>query len=253
MRIQAAMLLSTVPFAMSKALIFTVSMLGAMMVPSVLAQQAPAPPSPYNVPKGPSPVERLGPDLVRIGAIQVNTKLRELSVPGVVNDVTALEFIAVTKGGFKAYESVLELETNAINFNLAMILMGLDAKHAVMPKHPGDPTLPQGDKVEIWVEWAEGKDTRRVRAEQLVYNEKTKQTLTEGPWVYTGSVFVEHTNAYMADMEGALIGFIHSMAPIIESPRPFTPDYQANKINPSLQLRAGTAVTLTVRALTTKP
>jgi hypothetical protein len=235
---------------MSKlSVVLAVSVLISLPASAAFAQQPPTPPSPYNVPKGPSPVERIGPDTLRIGNLRVNTRTRELTVAGVVNEVTALEFIAVTKGGFKAYESVLELDTNAINFNLALILMGLDAKRAVMPKHPGDPTLPQGDKVEIWVEWMDGKDTRRVRAEELVYNVKTKQTLSQGPWVYTGSVFVEHTNAYMADMEGSLIGFIHSMAPIIESPRPFTPDYQANQINPNLKLRPGTAVTLTVRAL----
>jgi hypothetical protein len=212
-------------------------------------QQAPPVPSPYNVPKGPSPIERLTPDTLRIGNVHVDTAKKELSVRGVANEVTSLEFIAVTKGGFKAYESVLELDTNAVNFNLALILMGLDSKRAVMPKHPGDKTLPQGDPVEIWVEWTDGKDKRRVRAEELVYNVKTKQSLSEGPWVYTGSWFVEHTNAYMADIDGALIGFIHSTSPIIESPRPFTPDYSAHQVNPKLNLKPGTEVVLTVRAL----
>jgi hypothetical protein len=232
----------------------TASLLAVLAINAVHAQgggqqQAPPIPSPYNVPKGPSPIERLTRDTLRIGNVHVDTAKKELSVRGVANEVTSLEFIAVTKGGFKAYESVLELDTNAVNFNLALILMGLDAKRAVMPKHPGDKTLPQGDPVEIWVEWTDGKDKRRVRAEELVYNVKTKQTLTEGPWVYTGSWFVEHTNAYMADIDGALIGFIHSASPIIESPRPFTPDYSANQVNPKLNLRPGTEVVLTVRAV----
>jgi hypothetical protein len=221
----------------------------AQSAPPAEAQQQP-PPSPYNVPKGPAPVERIGRDTVRVGNVTVDTAKRELSVRGVVNDVTALEFIAVTKGGFKAYESVLELDTNAINFNLGLILMGLDHRRAVMPRHPGEKVLPKGDPVEIWVEWTDGSEKRRVRAEELVYNVKTKSTLTEGPWVYTGSVFVEHNNAYLADIEGSLIGFIHSMAPIIESPRPFTPgDYTANQMNPNLKLKPGTEILLTVRAL----
>jgi hypothetical protein len=222
--------------------------LDAQAPPQPAAPQAP--PSPYNVPKGPSPIERLGPNTVRVGNITVDTAKKELSVRGVVNDVTALEFIAVTKGGFKAYESVLELDTNAINFNLALILMGLDAKKAVMPKHPGDPALPSGDLVDIFVEWKDESGLRRVRAEELVYNATAKQTLSNGPWVYTGSVFVEHNNAYMADLEGSLIGFIHSMAPIIESPRPFKAgDYYGHQINPKLNLKAGTEVTMTVRAV----
>jgi len=50
----------------------------------------------------------------------------EISVRGVVNDALTLEFVANPKGGFKAYESALELDTDGINFNLALILIGLD-------------------------------------------------------------------------------------------------------------------------------
>jgi hypothetical protein len=49
----------------------------------------------------------------------------------------------------------------------------------------------------------------RVRAEQLIYNRVTKQTLSEGPWVYTGSVF-QSGNIYLAETEGTLVGFMHT-------------------------------------------
>src|SRR6185503_12766646 len=50
----------------------------------------------------PSPVERIGPNQVRIGSILVDTAKKELSVSGTVNSVPTLEFLANTKGGFKA-------------------------------------------------------------------------------------------------------------------------------------------------------
>jgi hypothetical protein len=201
-------------------------------------------------PKSAAPVERLGPDLLRVGNIKVDTAKKEISVAGVVNEVTTLEFIANTKGGLKAYESALELDTNGINFNLALILIGLDSKRAVPPRFPLDPTPPRGDPVEIWVEWDESGNHRRVRAEQLVFNEETRQTLSESPWVYIGSKFSPENNAYLADLEGCLIGFVHSQSPVVESARELLPGaYGASRLNPNLNLKPGTSVSLTVRAL----
>jgi len=209
------------------------------------AQQPPAP----GTAKAP-PLERLGPDSVRVGNVTVNTARKEVSVAGTVNDVTTLEFIANTKGGFKAYESALELETDAINFNLGLILIGLDHSRAIPSRFPLDPNPPRGDLVEIFVEWEQDGLHQKIRAEQLVYNDDTKQTLSEGPWVYTGSAFAKERNAYLADLDGCLIGFIHSNAPVIESMRPLaTGPYGTNRLNTKLNLKPGTKVVLTVRAL----
>ena len=55
-------------------------------------------------------VQKLGPSAYRLGDVRVDTALREVSVSGTVNDVQVLEFVANTKGGYKAYESALTLE-----------------------------------------------------------------------------------------------------------------------------------------------
>ena len=205
---------------------------------------------PENPPKAAEPVERLGPNLLRVGNVQVDTSAKEISVRGTVNDVQNLEFLANTKDGFKAYESALELDTNAINFNLGLILIGLDSAHAVVPRRQFDPELPRGDPVEIWIEWGESGSRRRIRAEQLVQDRITKELLTEGPWVYTGSVFTRERGAYLADIDGTLIGFMHTPSPILENPRPLPGVFGNFIINPELNLKAGTSVLVTVRALT---
>lgn len=227
---------------------------GLVVQTPLLAQQAPPPPSQPRSPffgpaPAPSPVERLGPDLVRIGNLRVDTAKKEFSVGGFVNEVQVLEFLANTKGGFKAYESALELDTNAVNFNVACLLIGLDNAGAVVSRFQFDPMPPQGHPLEMFVEWNDGGMTRRIRAEQLVYNRVTKQTLTEGPWVYTGSVFVTQGNTYMAETDGTLVGFMHTTAPIIESPRPLVGAFGDSIINPDLKLKPGANVTLIVRAL----
>ena len=220
-----------------------------MAAVAVGQQTAPAagqPPTSGSAGKTPT-IERLGPKSVRVGNVVVDQAKNEIAVKGVVNETTALEFIAVAKGGFKAYESVFELDTSAVNFNFSLILIGLDPARGRVAS-PGS-ELPKGDPVEIWIEWDDAGKKRRVRAEQLIINTKTNKTLEEGPWVYTGSVFLRESNAYLAEVEGSLIGFVHKESPVIENPRPFAPDYTAYLLNPALNLRPGMSVTLIVRAL----
>jgi hypothetical protein len=230
-------------------LLLALALLGAI-APSAGARQ-PQPPR-QDAPGGgtQAPIERLGPNLLRVGTVRVDTGKKEISAQGTFTPATALEFIAVARKGFKAYESAIELDTTAIDFNLALILIGLDPSRARVPEAHFDTIPPKGDPVEIWVEWNEGANRRRVRAEQLIYNEITKQVLSEGPWVYTGSAFAVNRNAYLAEREGTLIGFVHTPAPVIESPRPLVEGaYGNNILNPALEIEPGTSVTLTVRAL----
>jgi hypothetical protein len=216
---------------------------------TTLAQgQAPTPPT--NAASLPPRVERLGADLLRVGNVRVDTARKEMTVRGVATEAQILEFVAVTKGGRKAYESAFELDTNATDFNLALILVGLDQSRSVPPKVHLDREIPRGDPVEIWVEWDQPGGRRKVRAEQLIYNLQSKTTLSEGPWVYTGSGFSRETGAYLAEVQGTLIGFVHTPSTIIDSPRPLGPGaYGSYVVNPELNLKPGTAVQLSVRAV----
>ena len=222
---------------------------GATLAAQQVSPELKTPRSPYMGPTpAPSPVERISRDVVRIGTILVDTSKKELTVGGVMNDASVLEFLANTKGGWKAYESAFEMDTNAVNFNVACLLIGLDNVGAVPSRFQFDPQPPQGHPVDMFIEWEDGGKPRRVRAEQLLYNKATKETLPEGPWVYTGSVF-QPENRYAAEVEGTLIGFMHTVAPIIENPRPLAGAWGDTAINPGLNLKPGTQMKLIVRAL----
>jgi hypothetical protein len=197
-------------------------------------------------------VEKLGEHLFRLGQIRVDSASREIAVPGTVNPVTVLEFVANTRAGLKAYESALTLDTDAVAFNTALVLIGLDKTHAQAPARHFDSAEPRGDAVEIWVDLP-GPPPQRIRAERLVYDLVTKSTLPEGPWVYTGSTFMRSVGGkdfYLAESDGVLIGFVHSPAPIIENVHGAGLDrYGSIVLNPNLGLLAGTPVTLRVKAL----
>lgn len=197
-------------------------------------------------------VRKLGGSAYAIGEIQVDLARHELTVPATTNDAMTLEFVACTKGGFKAYESALTVDTDAISFNTALLLLGLDPKHARVPTRHFDPVAPAGDAVELSIEWGAEGERHRAPIEQLLFDRRTSTTLPEGQWVYTGSTFLRDTNGdrYMADIDGVLIGFVHSPSPIIENPRAGAVNaYGFVVFNRNLGLAPGTAVTLTVRAV----
>ena len=215
-------------------------LLTCLAVPGVYGAQAPSP-----------SVEKLGPGLLRIQNVRIDTNKREVSVPGKVNsemaEGTILEFIANGSGGGKSYETALGLDTDAVTLNTALLLIGLDPKNARVPTMHFDPVPPAGDPVELWVEWTEGRNTRRVRVEELLYDKRTRKTMPPGPWVYTGSTFFE--GRFLATLEGVLIGFVHSPSPLIENPSAGAVGAFGSVVfNTRLGLTGGSPITLTVRA-----
>jgi hypothetical protein len=211
----------------------------------LLSLQAPAQPAA-------APVEKLGPSSYRIGRVQLDTVRREVVVPGKVNAAATLEFLAGTVNGLKEYETLLSLDVSAVSFNTAMLLIGLDPSHARLPAMQFDPQPPRGDPVEISIEWQDGSRRRRVTAEELIWDQRTKKTLREGPWVYTGSGFIDDGNGkrYLAELDGVLIGFMHGPQSIIDSPlNDAITGYGSFVLNPNLGLKENTSVSVTIKAL----
>jgi hypothetical protein len=202
----------------------------------------------YQAPKVP-PVERLGPNRLRLGAVRVDTAAREVSVSGHVNDVMVLEWVANTQGGFKAYESAITADTDAITFNAALLMIGLDKSRSRVPEMHFDPKPPLGDRVEVLVEWGAGANQKRIPIEQLLFDKRTNQPLPSDPWVYTGSTFLPGTNAYQAQVDGVLIGFVHSPAPVIENGGTGAVGAFGSVVLNKELVPPGTPVTLIVRAL----
>ncbi len=200
-------------------------------------------------PRGPAPAEikRIGPNLVQVGTIRVDTKLRELRAPGRLNQVTVLEFIANTPSGMKSYESAITVDATAATFNAALLLLGLDPGRARVPTQHFDPVPAAGDPVELSFE-AEGPGgTKRMPVEALMWNEVLKTTVAVGPWVYTGSTFTQ--GQFLAEADGVLIGMVSSPAPLIENPRKVANAYGEIVLNPNLGFGPLTRVTLIVKAL----
>jgi len=233
----------------AKPLLLVVLMLSVPVAST--AQRLPPPPPPPPPPSA-APVQKLSETTYRVGQLRVDLARRELIAPGTLNDVTLLEFVANTKDGAKAYESAITIDANAVTFNAALLLIGLDTKHGVAPTFQFDPATPKGDPVDVFVTFTLNGSERTIRAEELLLDNRTGKTVPPGPWVYTGSTFIG-TGAerrYLAELDGVLIGLMHGPAAIIENPRNDAVEgYGMVVMNSKLGLPAGTPVTVIIRAI----
>jgi hypothetical protein len=162
-------------------------------------------------------VQKLANDQFRIGSITVDRSKRLITVPGSMIPYEAgkpIEFVATMREGYKAYESVLTLDANAFEFNLACILIGLDPDKASSVEYHFDPNPIAGDRVSIRVGWRVQEQWVEMDVAELVKVGEDKPA-TPSVWVYTGSRFLEGER-YMAQIDGVLIGLIHDPASIIE-------------------------------------
>ncbi|MBL3528278.1 MAG: hypothetical protein JMN27_17375 [gamma proteobacterium endosymbiont of Lamellibrachia anaximandri] len=164
-------------------------------------------------------VEDLGGGKYRIGNIQLDKKAGRFSLPGAMlyyEEGGPIEYMAVMKGGFKSYESVLEMDANAFEFNLACILIGLDAKGVRLPEYHFDTKPVEGDAVDIRVSWEEkGKRVEVDLLDLVKLRGEAPKDDKKQVWSYTGSTFIEG-DRYFAQMNGTLIGVVHDPASIIE-------------------------------------
>ncbi len=164
-----------------------------------------------------------------------------------------LEFIAVETGG-REYESLLALDCKPSALQFALLLIGCE---------PG--TVPQlakagqkiGDRLTLEVAWeVEGKP-KRLPAEQLLVNRKTKKRPAKLPWIFTGSHFatdpLSGREVFLPDAEQAFISLWWSSAVVInlggEYGNPYRGDDQGFEVNTKLIPPEGTPVTLILRKL----
>ena len=196
-----------------------------------------------------SPVEKLGDGLFRVGRIEINQNNKTLRVPGYIlpgDQTKAIEFLATTPRGYKSYESVMELQASAFEFNLASILIGLDAGRAAAPEFHFDPTPLQGDQVEIRVSWLQGGKRIERDAVDLLKLDNGKPP-KPSVWIYTGSGF-NHAGDFMAEVDGVLIGMVHDPASIFEHREGMgLGQWGALTIDPEVAPRAGQEIELSVR------
>ncbi len=179
-----------------------------------------------NPPKD-TPFKEVQPGIFQLGEVKINRRQRTVSFPAVMNlSRGAMEYFLVSTWG-KVHESILRTEAEPYRIHAAMLLLGakgmgtneedLVAIPGPFISHPSSVRLP-GDKITLELRWNEkGKETRK-RAEELVFNNKTKAVLRRGSWVYTGSLF--DGQSFLAQREGSVVSLVTDPEALINNTGP---------------------------------
>ncbi len=191
-------------------------------------------------------ITKLGDNVFGIGNLVVDGNARKVSLPGWVNmREGVVELFACAPHG-KTHESVLVLDVEPYHFQVALLLIGLEAKGGL--EFQGDPRSPQGDPVDIFVEWVDPDNGERKssRAEDLIYNVKDNEPMTHTHWVFAGSRIRD--GVFAAQVDGSLVTTYHDPNTIIDNPLPTGGDdtyYEANRL---ILPPVGTTVQVTIKA-----
>lgn len=191
-----------------------------------------------------SQVIKISEGVYKIGNVVVDQNKEELYAEGSINMERGLiEYLAVAEKG-KLHESVLKLDVEPIHFQTGLLLLGL--KYGRSLKFQGDPAVPSGDLVEIWVEWVSDGVKKKVRGEDLLFNYKKEKTMEHTNWVFSGSLEVD--GMFVAQVERSLISTYHDPSAIVDNPLPEGADDTILYANEKLVPPVGTLVKLTVKA-----
>ena len=93
----------------------------------------------------------------------------------------------------------------------------------------GDPHLPKGDPVELWVEWERGEEVIRHRAEELVWNAMTKRPMQQTHWIFTGGRLLR--NQFTSQLFHNIIAVYRDPDSIFNHPLPGGTDDRTYRVN----------------------
>jgi hypothetical protein len=191
------------------------------------------------------PISKIGDNLYQLGTITLDSKKRELRIPGTVNmQKGVIEVLACAPGG-KVHESVLVLDVVPYHLQVALLLLGLQYVGGL--EYQGDPRTPQGDSVEVWVSWKDGTKEVTVRGEEMVWDVVRNTTMEQTPWIFVGSKMNQGT--FMADLEKSLITTYHDPFTILDNPLTTGSNDELYRVNEQLVPPKGTPVTVTLKPI----
>lgn len=197
------------------------------------------------------------------GHLQIVEKEKKLVLKGKISEALgeydshlkgAVEYLVCGRNG-KEYESIIVIDATAKEIYDA--LGKLDVQVGEPPgydEEKDEPTPPKGTAVLIYAEWKSGSETKKVRAEELVFNVKTQKPLQNVAWIYSGSRVVpdldsDDEDAMMpqAFMSNDLVALrLFDASALFQNPLPESSEENIYKKNDALMPKLGTPVTLTI-------
>lgn len=186
--------------------------------------------------------EEVSPGIFEVGKVRIDKHKRTIEFPAVVNMKEGLaEYLLVSTQG-KLHESVLRTAVQPFEIHVAMLLLGGKGAQTnfFAPDAP-----PPGEAVSIEVSWKGFLSTKRIAAEEMVFDRAQNGAMSKGPWTYNGSFQFE--GIFVAQETGSIISVISDPEALINNPRERRHDDDNWIINSKKLPAAETLVTVTVK------
>lgn len=148
-----------------------------------------------------APLKQIAPDIFQIGSVRLDKENRTIRFPATVNMTNGLVEYFVVTGTGKLHESILKTETEPSQIHVAMLLLGANDSST-----NAQSTNVVGSKMSVEVSWETGVAKKRVRAEDLVFDSKTKLPMSKSGWIYNGSKVIGGT--FIAQRDGSIVSII---------------------------------------------
>jgi acylphosphatase len=197
------------------------------------------------------------------GHLQILEKEKKLVLKGKISEALgeydshlkgAVEYLVCGHNG-KEYESIVVVEATAKEVHDALENLGVAVGAPPGYDEEKDaPTPPKGTEFLFYVEWQDGDQTKKVRAEELIFNVKTQKPMQHVAWVYSGSRIVpdldsddEDAMIPQAFMSNDLVALrLFDASALFQNPLPESSEENIYKKNDALLPKLGTPVTLTI-------
>jgi len=191
--------------------------------------------------------KEVSPGVFEIGKVRINKQKRTIEFPAVVNMKEGLaEYLLVSTKG-KVHESVLRTEVEPFQVHVAMLLLGGKGAQTNF----FGPDKPSGDPVTIEISWKGFLSTKRVAAEDMVFDRARNRPMSKGSWIYNGSFQFE--GLFVAQEAGSIISVIADPEALINNPRERRDDDDNWTINSKAVPSVETLVTVTIKVPRTSP
>ncbi len=213
-----------------------------LIIPNVIAQQN----NPEEI------LKKIGEDLYQLSEMTINTADGTVEIPGKINMSEGLIEVILCRSEGKVHESLLITNVSPLEFQTALLLLGLDPVNEV----PDDPAQDdnndqffnietEGDAVKIFLAFESAGVTEKKPLEDFIYDESIHQTIAPSTWLFRGAV--THISGHVVvDPDVSMIATYHDPVAMMELNAQSKYNDELFYVNKDAKLTVGKNVTLII-------
>jgi hypothetical protein len=194
-------------------------------------------------------------EIVLLNDITINPAEKTITIPCKVNMKEGLLEVLLCRPEGKTHESLLITKVTPLEFQTALLLLGLDAVNE-LPENTDDadslsPYLSietSGDSVQLFLERQRDGKTEIDPIEFFVRDERTMKTMIPGSWLFRGAV-THRSGHVIIDPEVTMIATYHDPVALMELNNSNKFDDELFYVNTNAGLETGQTVKLIIQAL----